>query len=123
MKQTACFSFISIMFEETKKCVIFIDNYFILLKFCQISRYYTIGVVDDVIFRPEQAGSNVKAVEEKHTRFNGFVRDVDHFGTLILGWIDDGFVVLVKIVHTIKDISSRGRKRAKVTAKHKSHIQ
>ena len=48
---------------------------------------------------------------------------VDEFGTLIARWMDNGLVFCVSTIHKPGQIVKRRRKRPRVTANNKKHVQ
>ena len=105
------------------KYVIAMDNYFTLPKVIKELRDRSIGVVGTARFKQLWPSKELKRVPVDEARFNDFYWTVDEYGTLLGRWMDNNFVFCVSTVHRIGKVIERIRRKPRMTAINKSHVE
>ena len=105
------------------KYVIAMDNYFTLPEIIKALRDRSIGVVGTARFKQSWPPKELKQVPVDEARFNDFYWTVDEYGTLLGRWMDNNFVFCVSTVHRIGKVIERIRRKPRMTAINKSHVE
>ena len=96
------------------------DNYFTLPKVIKELRDIGVGVVGTARFK--RNWPPVELRESTLSTFNEFHWCVDEYGTLLGRWMDNSAVFCVSTLHKVGKIIKRTRKRPRVNAANRRHI-